>query len=150
MKRNDLPSTHQTSDPEETFELASQFGKMLMPGDLVLLQGSLGAGKTLFVRGVCAGLGLTELWEVDSPTYTVVNHYDVASGVDHIDLYRFNGVEDLEEIGLDEIMDSDTVKLIEWPERLSGFHLPREAFSVKIRIEDAEKRTLEISRHHEE
>ncbi len=150
MKLDDLPCTQQTTSQDETFNLARQFGKLLRPGDLVLLQGPLGAGKTQFTRGVCAGMGLENLWEVDSPTYTVVNHYKAAWGIDHIDLYRFSGEEELEEIGLQDIMESNSVKLIEWPERLSGFHLPQTAFSVKIRIDDTEKRTIDILRCQKE
>ena len=133
-----------TADADETYAVAARLGQLLAPGDLVLLQGPLGAGKTHFVRGLCAGMGFSAPWEVDSPTYTVVNHYEVGPGVDHIDLYRLAGSGDLDEIGLDEILASDTVKLIEWPERLGGYPIPRPAFTVHIDIQDAERRRIRL------
>ncbi len=144
MKMSDLPCTNQTCDPEETFVLATSFGRLTKPGDLILLQGALAAGKTWFARGICAGMGLTRLWEVDSPTYTVVNHYNVGQGVYHIDLFRFHDTSELDEIGFEEILASSSVKLIEWPERLGDYPLPAPDFAVRIRIDDEFCRTIDI------
>ena len=138
-----IPSSLRTRGPDETFSVAVQFAARLGPGSVVLLQGPLGAGKTQFVRGVCAGLGLVHLWQVDSPTYTVVNHYDIGSGVDHLDLYRLNGPDDLEEIGFEDMLSSSSIKLIEWPERLSDYPLPKDSILVRFRLLGDEERQIE-------
>ena len=144
MEPCESPAIHQTQGPDETQALASRFGKLMKPGDIVLLNGPLGAGKTNFVRGLCSGLGMADLWEVSSPTYTVVNHYDVGTGVDHIDLYRFHGSDDLDEIGFDDMLTSSSIKLIEWPERMQDYPLPQAPYQVHIRINGEQGRTIEI------
>ena len=104
----------------------------LGPGDTVLLSGGLGAGKTAFARGVARGLGVDPL-EVRSPTFTLVNIYRGRVPVYHVDLYRIGKEEDLSELGLEEVIGTDGVALVEWPERL-GPYLPRTP--VWVRIED--------------
>ena len=145
MKLNDLPFTIETHDPEETFQLAGRFSKLTGPGDVVLLHGPLGAGKTLFVRGLCAGLGLAELWQVDSPTYTIANHYDVGPGVDHLDLYRLSGSDDLDEIGFHDMLESATLKVIEWPERLDDHDLECPVFLVSFKVSGETIRTISVA-----
>lgn len=145
MNIHQLPYTTQTRNAEETFRLASDFARVPLTGDVVLLQGKLGAGKTQFVRGFCAGLGLVDLFDVDSPTYTLVNHYDVAPGVDHIDLYRCENETELEEIGLAELLDSSTIKLIEWPERLERFSPQKSAYWVRFQITGEQTRRITIA-----
>lgn len=145
----DFPYKTQTQTPDETYALAMSLARLVNPGDILLLQGDLGAGKTLFTRGFCAGLGMTDLWEVDSPTYTVVNHYDVGSGVDHIDLYRFSDSGELDEIGFDEIIAAPTIKIIEWPERLVGYPLSKPVFIIKFQHESELVRSIEIQRYQE-
>ena len=145
MLKGDLPYTCQTKSPEETHQLACRFADLTAPGNLVLLRGDLGAGKTQFVRGLCDGLGMAELWEVDSPTYTIVNSYGVGAGVDHIDLYRFQNGSELEEIGFEEMLATSSIKVIEWPERLAGYPLPPPDFMIHIHIEGASVRTIHIT-----
>ena len=130
--------------PRDTFEFASQFARKLKAGDLVLLQGDLGAGKTQFARGVCAGLGLKDLWEVDSPTYTLLNHYEVGPGVDHLDLYRLEGKNFFDEIHFDDLLQTLTIKIIEWPERLKNYPLTSPFYLVNIEIQDADQRVIQI------
>ncbi len=144
MNRNELPFVGQTYSPEETLALASRFSSLVKAGDLILLHGGLGAGKTLFVRGLCAGLGLRDLWEVDSPTYTVVNHYEADLAVDHIDLYRLAGSADLDEIQFEDLLAAQTVKLIEWPERLVGYPLPEPDFLLRFAVCGEQRRTIRI------
>lgn len=131
--------------PEETMAIAAELAALVAPGEAVLLSGPLGAGKTQFARGFCAGLGLAELYLVDSPTYTIVNHYDVGPGVDHLDLYRLNGDDGLEELGFEEMIASPTIKLIEWPERLTQGHLPQ-GWLVRFAISGEEERLITVSR----
>ena len=145
MLKSDLPITCRTVGPEETFQLATRFAALSQPGNLILLQGDLGAGKTHFVRGFCAGLGMTELWEVDSPTYTLHNHYAVAQGVDHLDLYRFSDAAELDEIHFEELLDAPSIVVIEWPERLRGYSpMPVPDYLVQFAIVDEEVRTITI------
>ena len=150
MEMCDLPFTCNTNDPEQTLGVAARFAQLSQPGDLILLSGPLGAGKTHFVRGFCRGLGMADLWEVDSPTYTIVNHYDVASGVDHLDLYRFQDAADLEEIDFEDMLASDSILLVEWPERLDGYPIPMPRFVVSFEVGDESSRTIRITAPQEE
>ena len=146
MDKCELPLTCLSNGPQETEKVAAQLAALAGPGDLILLSGNLGAGKTHFVRGFCAGLGLEALWEVDSPTYTIVNHYEIGPGVDHIDLYRCTGEADLEEIGFEEMLASSSIKLIEWPQRLETYPLPTPTFIVELKIREPQTRALSIRR----
>jgi len=87
---------------------------------------------------------MQNLFEVDSPTYTLVNRYEVGPGVDHLDLYRFNDPEALEEIDLAGILASQTIKVIEWPERMAGFPLEKLDFLVKLKVLGETTRELSI------
>lgn len=136
--------THLLDDADQTLDLAARFAGVARPGTVVLLSGPLGAGKTLFVRGFCAGLGMRDLYEVDSPTYTVCNHYDVGPGVDHLDLYRLNGPDDLEELDFDGLLADSGIKLIEWPERL-GDHPLGPVYLVRFTVTGPQSRTVTIS-----
>ena len=148
MKIDDLPLTIETKNPDDTFQLAVHFAKLTGPGDVVLLHGPLGAGKTLFVRGLCSGLGLKDLWQVDSPTYTIVNHYAVGDGIDHLDLYRLGGSDELEEIGFHDMLEQPSLKVIEWPERLNDYDLECPVFLVSFNVIGENDRTIRVS--HEE
>ena len=106
--------------PAEMVNLGKEIGRHLFEGSIVGLTGPLGAGKTCFVQGVCAGLGLTG--EVVSPTFTLVNTYPGPPRVHHLDFYRVASGDDLADIGvpdlLDEVLDGTAVLLAEWPETL--------------------------------
>ena len=104
-----------------------RFGRAARPPLTVALAGELGAGKTTLVRAICLGYGVTD--EVTSPTFTLVHEYHGAiSPVYHIDLYRLRGPQDLANLGWDELMAADALRLIEWPERAGALlppdHLP--------------------------
>ncbi|HWI85112.1 MAG TPA: tRNA (adenosine(37)-N6)-threonylcarbamoyltransferase complex ATPase subunit type 1 TsaE [Sphingomonas sp.] len=104
----------------ETEALGAALADRLKVGDIVALSGPLGAGKTTLARGILAGLGLTE--EAPSPSYSLVIAYeppDLRIPVRHVDLYRINDTDEIEELGLDEAQN-DAVLLIEWPERLGA------------------------------
>ena len=110
-----------TKSAGETRQVGNLIGRTLEQGDVVLLNGDLGAGKTTLTKGIADALGVAE--EVQSPTFTVVAEYPAPLlGRDgwlvHADLYRLAGAGDLDSIGLDEILDrEDAVVVIEWPER---------------------------------
>ena len=107
-----------THSAEETFELANRIGGQLAGGEVFLLTGDLGAGKTVFAKGLAAGLGISPA-DVTSPTFTLVNCHEGRLRLYHIDLYRLEtGAH--QELGLEEIFEEENaVTVIEWAERLS-------------------------------
>lgn len=110
-------------DAEATAAFGARLAAVLMPGDVVTLSGSLGAGKTSLARGMLAALGLAD--EAPSPTFAIVQPYappDVRMPVLHVDLYRIDDPADLEELGLDDAL-IDSALIVEWPERVPG-HWP--------------------------
>ncbi|HEU0114338.1 MAG TPA: tRNA (adenosine(37)-N6)-threonylcarbamoyltransferase complex ATPase subunit type 1 TsaE [Thermomicrobiales bacterium] len=116
------PVTIVSRGPEETRVLGGRVGRLLRPGDVVLLHGDLGAGKTTFAQGLGAALGVVDF--IQSPTFTLVNDYAASANaagiavVHHLDLYRLAGDDELDSIGYDDYLaPEDGVSLIEWPER---------------------------------
>ena len=121
-----------SSSREETLAAGRALAAKLVPGACLLLEGGLGCGKTVFAKGVAEGLGVNPE-EVRSPTFTLVNIYRGRVPVYHIDLYRIDKPEELDELGLEEMLGTDGVAMVEWPDRL-GPHRPRKA--IRVRIED--------------
>jgi len=127
--------------PEETERLAGVLAATLRAGDVLLLSGPLGAGKTAFVRGLARGLGI-EPDEVSSPTFTLVHEYRGGRlRLFHADLYRL-GTAGAEDLGLDELSVQDGVLAIEWPDRLG--HAFRGAIEVEIALVDETTRRITI------
>ncbi len=102
---------------EETFAAGEKLGKTLKSGDIVALFGGLGAGKTVFAKGIAAGLGIAE--DVTSPTFTLLKEYEGKQKLYHFDLYRIEDEESLENIGFREYLNNGGVCVIEWPEKAS-------------------------------
>lgn len=114
---------------QDTEVLAKRFAEVLKPGDVLGLEGDLGAGKTAFARALIQALGSTE--EVPSPTFTLIQIYELpAFVVWHVDLYRIEEESELQELGLDEAFE-DAVTIIEWPERL-GSQMPADHINIHI------------------
>lgn len=134
--------------PEETFTLGERFGAELCGGEVVLLEGGLGAGKTLFVKGVMNALGY-DVDEVTSPSFTLVNIYEAGLKVFHIDLYRLKaGAAAGYAVDLDEILqDERAVTFIEWAERLDDFPLPADAIRITIEGDGEDVRRITIDSH---
>lgn len=111
----------QTSGERETETFGEQLASVLRAGDVLTLDGALGAGKTRLVRGMARGLGVDERL-VASPTYVIVHEYPVPSPMDpplvHMDAYRLSGGEELESLGWDRINDGSSIVVIEWGERV--------------------------------
>ncbi len=123
----------------------------LSPGDVVLLHGDLGAGKTTLVQGIAAGMGVVE--PIQSPTFGLVADHQgwLADGqkvtLHHLDLYRLETADELEDLGYDQFLDpADGVSLIEWPERAEDW-LPERFLLVRITHAPGGGRYVEISRH---
>lgn len=108
--------------PEGTAALGEEISGLLRGGEVILLYGSLGAGKTCFTQGMCRGLEVTQ--DVVSPTFTLVNSYDGRLLVHHLDFYRIAPGDNLMDIGvpdlLDQVWDKTAVLVVEWPELLMG------------------------------
>jgi len=113
---------HRSLSPRATAELGRRCASVLQPGAVLGLIGELGTGKTQFVGGLCAGLGV--LVPVTSPTFTLINEYPAPFGaVIHVDLYRITALREIADLGLDEYVSDHTICLIEWAEKLEN-HLP--------------------------
>lgn len=138
----------ETRSPEESRSLGARLGGLLRVGDVVLLNGDLGAGKTTLTQGIAIGLGVQDY--VQSPTFTLVQEHEgrVPGGekitLYHLDLYRLADESDLESIGFDQYLDPiDGVTVIEWPERAAGW-LPASYVLIDVSIGGPDSRLLEI------
>ncbi len=130
--------------PEETWGLASKLAIVLSKGDLINLSGDLGAGKTVFTKGLAAGLGIIE--PVTSPTFTIIKEYGEGRlPLYHFDVYRLFSPDELEELGFDEYFYGDGLTVIEWGDKVEEL-LPDIRLDVKIlRLVDDNFRRIEIS-----
>jgi len=104
----------------QTLELGKTLGRLLQRPALILLQGDLGAGKTVFARGIARGLGVDPEIPITSPTFTLMNHYQARLNLYHFDLYRLFDSDELIELGFDDYAYGSGVTLIEWPEKLDN------------------------------
>jgi len=142
-----------TDSHEKTLILGDQLGQCLMPGDIVLLFGDLGAGKTTLTQGICQGLGLKKGEYIRSPTFTLVNLYRGRIPINHIDLYRLESFAEIEALGLEEYLFSNSVSLIEWSEKLIKESDPsgklelgiEERIEVHITIKEKNHRIFDIN-----
>ena len=127
----------------QTLELGKKLGQLLPQSSLVLLQGDLGAGKTVFARGVARGLGVDPEIPITSPTFTLMNHYAARHDLYHFDLYRLADPDELIELGFDEYAFGSGVTLVEWPEKLEN-NATSGLWVTLHRIDD-EQRKIEFS-----
>ncbi len=130
----------ETASARETEELAARLARDLVPGDVVLVSGELGAGKTTFVRGACRALGVSG--PVTSPTFTIGHLYEGLMRVAHLDLYRLAGVSPAEWGDLEPYFDG-TIAFVEWPEAGLGV-LPQARASVTLEHLGADRRRIVI------
>ena len=133
-----------TNSPEETVEAGRLLGSSLRPGDIAALTGELGSGKTVFTKGIAAGLGYDKSDFVTSPTYKILNQYEGRVKINHFDAYRLNGPGDFFEIGGGDLLKNDSICVIEWAERVAGA-LPEYAIHVYLRIMQSSTREIEFS-----
>jgi tRNA threonylcarbamoyladenosine biosynthesis protein TsaE len=141
----DCEWTWESPSPEESLRAGEALGRLLRPGDLVALFGELGSGKTLFVRGVAAGLGCPP-GDVHSPSFTLVNEYACAHAdtpwrLAHIDLYRMRSADEVPGIGWDDYVSPRYVVAVEWAERALGY-LPQDHLRVRLEARGAERRRI--------
>ena len=128
---------------ESTGSFGKKLGKILKKGDIVCLNGDLGAGKTTLTKSIGLGLGVEEY--ITSPTFTLINEYRGNLPVYHFDVYRLENVEEIDDLGFDEYFYGQGVSIIEWAERIDDF-LPKEKIVLDIeRGSDENKRIITIS-----
>lgn len=132
---------HQTAGPDETEALAQRLAAALKPGDVVLLAGELGSGKTTFVRGACRALGVTGA--VTSPTFTIGRRYEGRIPVSHLDLYRLGDLADEDPGLLADYLAPDRVAFVEWPE-VAGDALPGVVARVALAHRGGDEREIRI------
>ncbi len=128
-KWSELSVIIKTVSSEETTLLGRKLAKLLSPGDLVCLIGELGAGKTHFAKGIAIGLGIKDI--VTSPTFTLIKEYEGRLPFYHMDAYRLDGAEDLEDLGYGEYFYGEGVTLIEWADRIREA-LPEDRLDIMI------------------
>lgn len=137
----------QTNDAGETFSLGRQIGAQLSGGEILLLNGPLGAGKTVFVKGLAAALDIDSK-EVTSPSFTLVNPYIGSLPLFHIDLYRLDeGAAAANAVDLEELLaDERAVIVIEWAERLGSYPLTSDVWRINISGDGEAPRRISISK----
>lgn len=132
-----------TASPEETRAVGKALAGSLGPRDVVSLTGDLGAGKTTFVQGAAEGLGVTE--PVLSPTFTLVRRYRGAIPVYHLDVYRLERMQDVLDVGLEEILDEGAVVFVEWGDAIDAL-LPLEHVQVELTLPvEGDRRRLALT-----
>lgn len=131
--------------PEQTRRIGMRLGGLLKAGDVICLQGDLGAGKTTFTQGLAQGWGSSD--SVSSPTFILVNQYrrDDGARLFHLDAYRLESVPEAEELDLDSMLTEGAL-IIEWPERLEGL-LPNERLQVQLNHISEEHRQMNFHAH---
>ncbi len=126
---------------EQTRRLGARLGALLTPGDVLLLEGEFGTGKTTFTQGIASGLSLDSRY-VNSPTFTLINeHRGGTAPLYHIDLYRLEGEDQIATLGLDEYFEGDGVTVVEWPQGAAPW-LPAQYLLVRLSHLNETKRTL--------
>lgn len=122
-----------TARPDETRALGEAVASLLSAGDVVLLTGELGAGKTTFVQGATRGLGVAD--QVVSPTFTLVREYRGARPVYHVDVYRLSRLQEAIDLGIEDILDPSGVVFVEWGDRVESL-FPGESLTVELTMSD--------------
>ena len=131
-----------SSSIEETIHFGKQFAKRLKPGDVVCLDGDLGAGKTHFVKGIASFYGINSS-EVHSPTFTLINEYQGSVSLYHFDCYRINNEQEAIEIGTEENLYGNGISIVEWPEKIRTL-LPSKSVWVQLTHLNEFKRDITI------
>ncbi|MDA3938640.1 MAG: tRNA (adenosine(37)-N6)-threonylcarbamoyltransferase complex ATPase subunit type 1 TsaE [Spirochaetia bacterium] len=130
-----------SNSPGESIRIGKNLANKLKPGTIIALQGTLGSGKTTFVKGIALGLDITD--EVTSPTYTIISEYSGKIDLFHMDLYRIESYEEFELLGTDEFMYSKNITIIEWSEKITEY-LPDNTIFISISILPDKNRKIDI------
>lgn len=134
----------ETHSDEETRQVGGQLAGLLPEHGVVLLIGNLGAGKTTLAKGIVEGRGAASADEVASPTFTLIHEYGNPVAVYHIDLYRLNTAEEVRHLGLEDLMETNALVLIEWGERFPEL-LPDKRTEIRIADAGEDGRRIEVT-----
>jgi tRNA threonylcarbamoyladenosine biosynthesis protein TsaE len=137
-----------TNSPEETHALGIKIGKLVECGTVIALKGDLGSGKTAFVQGLARGLEVSEDYYITSPTFTIINEYPGRCRLFHVDLYRVNDPEELENIGFNDIVNGSGVTAIEWADLLPENFLHNHLTLRIVRVNDTSREISFFSYGH--
>ncbi len=141
VKKENLHQEVITYSEEETFRLAKTMARRFEGKEVVLLSGDLGAGKTIFAKGLAAGLGMKGYHLVCSPSFTILNIYEARFPIYHFDLYRLEESADILDLGWEDYLDRGVV-IVEWGDRIP-FEV--DAIRVLIKVGNGDDRTIEIA-----
>ena len=133
-----------SGDPTKTFHIGRILGEALTAGDIVALTGELGAGKTCFTQGIARGLGVPEVYQITSPTFTLVNEYPGRLNLIHLDVYRLSSSRDLQDLGYEEFFFGKGVTVIEWAEKIQDI-IPEKSLSVTLAYLDQNQRSIDMT-----
>lgn len=131
---------HLSLSENDTFEIARKMGDSIKGNEIICLSGELGAGKTVFVKGVAAGLGLDDVNQVCSPSFTLMNVYKAPVPIYHLDFYRLNSHEEIEDIGWEDFIGEGVI-LIEWAEK---YPVRNKHIRIVIKVCEDESRRIII------
>ncbi|MCR5605249.1 MAG: tRNA (adenosine(37)-N6)-threonylcarbamoyltransferase complex ATPase subunit type 1 TsaE [Treponema sp.] len=130
-----------TNTADETIALGEKIGALLKPGDILAMEGTLAAGKTTITKGIAKALGVEDT--ITSPTFCLVSEYSGKMPLYHMDVYRLDGAEDFQGLGVDDMLYGEGVSIIEWSEKIRD-ELPRKTITIKLEPADDGSRTITI------
>ena len=130
-----------TKTPEETIELGRKIGRLLKPGDVIAMTGTLAAGKTTITKGIAEALGVDDV--ITSPTFCLISEYNGKMPLYHMDVYRLEGTEDFINLGVEDMLYGDGVCIVEWSEKVAS-ELPKRTIKMTINPNADGSRDIEI------
>ncbi len=136
-----MKETITSNSPEETFLFAEELGRRISNSSVIALYGDLGAGKTIFTKGLARGLGIDE--DITSPTFSLMESYEGDKPLHHFDLYRIENLNEFENLRFEEYWEGDGISVIEWPEK-AGDLLPENRINVFIEYIDEIRREITV------
>src|SRR5450759_5272138 len=128
---------------QQTWGIARFIGEKLREGDVLALSGELGSGKTCFTGGLARGLGVSEKYQITSPTFTLINEYPARCKLYHFDVYRLSSYSELEDLGYEEYFAGDGVVVIDWAEKIAKL-IPRDSIFINFEYVDENSRKMII------
>ena len=137
--------TARSTSVDETRALAGAVATLVRPGDVIVLAGDLGAGKTAFAQGFAAARGVAE--QVTSPTFVIARSYEGRFRLNHLDVYRLDDLQEAEDVGLAELVDDGAVTLIEWGDQITPL-LPTDHLEVRLTFGDLDDDRTLVVRHN--
>ncbi len=136
-----FPFHKNVASEDETAKIAQEFSKVLFPGDVILLNGDLGSGKTFFVKSICGQFGINT---VSSPSFAIVNEYHNGKKIIHFDFYRIKKIEELYDIGFEEyFLNDEAIVFIEWADMFVEI-LPEKNYTIEIKGNNNTSREISI------